>query len=283
MKEFVALAEMKTFTKVGEELNTTTSSVSRHIQALENELGVDLVERNPRGVALTEYGELFLPYAKQLVDIDHQCTQKLKNARQKEKVLLRLGSSPYTAAGLITGFAKANPDIPFTLREYSEDLITDMLDLGEFEVGIGERSLIVGFGKRYLFMPYETRSYYVMLPQGHPLADRQEISPVEIADELLVIEKSSFPTVNLLYDLFRTVGAEPKDIIYVNSSARVYVANGVGIGVALLSPQDRPDGVVCIPLKVTKHKEIGILYLGKVKLSAPAMRMVQYVLDCQAD
>ena len=64
LKEFIVLAETKNFWEASERLYMNQSTLSKHIKSLENDLGVALFTRTTRRVELTNYGEIFLPYAK---------------------------------------------------------------------------------------------------------------------------------------------------------------------------------------------------------------------------
>jgi LysR family transcriptional regulator, transcription activator of glutamate synthase operon len=67
LKEFVMLAEVGNYLDAAERLFISQSSLSKHIQSLERELGVSLFDRTTRKIALSSAGEAFLPHAKQII------------------------------------------------------------------------------------------------------------------------------------------------------------------------------------------------------------------------
>lgn len=73
MREFKVLAEKRNYIAAAKELHTTQASLSRHIMAMEEELGFRLLERNTRNVELTLYGLRFLHYAEEAVRILEAC------------------------------------------------------------------------------------------------------------------------------------------------------------------------------------------------------------------
>ena len=67
VQAFVLVADLKSFTRAAEAMDTTQSAVSLKIKRLEQELGRRLVDRTPRRVALSPDGNIFLPAARDLV------------------------------------------------------------------------------------------------------------------------------------------------------------------------------------------------------------------------
>ena len=80
MREFAVLAQKRNFSTAAEELNTTQASLSRHIQAMEKELGFPLLVRNTRNVELTISGLRFLSYAEKAVRLLDGCGAALSDA-----------------------------------------------------------------------------------------------------------------------------------------------------------------------------------------------------------
>src|SRR3954466_1273513 len=64
LRYFVAVCEMGSFSKAGEFLNVAQSALSQHVAALEEDLGIELLLRRPRGVSRTEAGDRLLAHAR---------------------------------------------------------------------------------------------------------------------------------------------------------------------------------------------------------------------------
>ena len=93
---FVTVARLGHFGRAAERLNLTQPSLTQRIQALERELRVQLLERNPRGVRLTSAGELLLPYAEKLVQTNDDALREVKDFRSGISGRLSIA---YLAAG----------------------------------------------------------------------------------------------------------------------------------------------------------------------------------------
>lgn len=87
MREFTVLAEKRNFIAAAVALGTTQASLSRHIMAMEEELGFKLFERDTRNVELTIYGLRFLHYAEKAVSMLDACGDAMSEAfiRREDK------------------------------------------------------------------------------------------------------------------------------------------------------------------------------------------------------
>jgi DNA-binding transcriptional LysR family regulator len=94
IREFCALADVKKYSEAAEISYISQSALSKHIKSLETELGAPLFHRTAHFVILTEFGEAFLPYAKELGDIQLKCQNNLLSKINNENKDLTIGISP---------------------------------------------------------------------------------------------------------------------------------------------------------------------------------------------
>lgn len=81
LREFIVLAQSETFLKAADMLFISQPTLSRHIKNMETELGVSLFERTTRSFKLTKYGDMFLPYARKIVELYGQFSDELVEER----------------------------------------------------------------------------------------------------------------------------------------------------------------------------------------------------------
>lgn len=118
LKTFVVVAEERNLTRAADRLYMTPPSVSAHIKALEDELGVTLFIRKPQGMEITEHGEILRVKAEKIL----HSTREMLNLSKRLQVSLtgttRIGlsatSSYQRAAKLISQMQKEHPDIELT-------------------------------------------------------------------------------------------------------------------------------------------------------------------------
>lgn len=134
LNSFVRVAERGSFSAVARELNTSQPVISRQIAALEDQLGVRLIQRTTRRLALTEDGQMFLDHARTVVEAMAAARASVGAARQTPMGQVRLGVPTavgmYLAARLPEFFARF-PDmsIDLKMRDGSFDLVEEGLDL----------------------------------------------------------------------------------------------------------------------------------------------------------
>jgi DNA-binding transcriptional LysR family regulator len=133
LRYFVTLAETRHFGRAAARLHLSQPPLSRQLAALETALGVKLLERNPRMVALTPAGERFLADAKAILAALEQAGRNAQAAARGEAGALSIGFTMYAAYSVVPVYAKAfgakYPDVTLKLREVvSQDLAAQVLD-----------------------------------------------------------------------------------------------------------------------------------------------------------
>jgi DNA-binding transcriptional LysR family regulator len=131
---FVAVAEAGSFTAAAERLNTTKSAISQAVTVLERELGVQLLQRSTRKLAITEAGEAFLADCRALLDGAEAAMERARTGRAKPSGTLRL-TSPQGAAGMVAPWIAAYRErypamrIDYVPTDRKLDLIAEHFDL----------------------------------------------------------------------------------------------------------------------------------------------------------
>ena len=121
LRYFCAVAEQRSFTLAARRLHVSQSGVSGQIRALESEIGVTLLRRNQRGVALTAGGAAFLGEAREILARAERAVQLAASAAQGGQGQLTVGlCGPATAPvlpALIREFRKRQPGVTLTLKD----------------------------------------------------------------------------------------------------------------------------------------------------------------------
>src|SRR5881396_457711 len=80
LRYFLAVGEALNFTKAAAQLRVAQPALSRQVQDPEDETGVDLMKRSPRGVTLTAEGKLFLEEVRELLECADESVEKVQDA-----------------------------------------------------------------------------------------------------------------------------------------------------------------------------------------------------------
>jgi DNA-binding transcriptional LysR family regulator len=152
MNLFVRVVETGSFTKVAKEFGTTQPTVTRQVAAMEDRLKVRLLNRNTRGVSLTEPGALYYEKCKAIVNDVHDAENVVKVRQTQVSGQLRVGSSVAfgrrVVVPLMLEFMARNPQVQVDLsfEDRYTDLVAQGIDvairLGKLaDSGLGARSL----------------------------------------------------------------------------------------------------------------------------------------------
>ena len=137
LEAYVATAEFSSFTKASEELFLTQSTVSAHISALENTLGVRLIQRSARQrVTLTKEGEQVYREAKEILERCH-ALQDLKNQSQEDKLVIGASSVPGQCLlpEIMGDFLEVSPDCHYVQLRGDSAKIHQYLAQGKANLG----------------------------------------------------------------------------------------------------------------------------------------------------
>ncbi len=155
LRSFVSVVEAGGFTRAGERVHRTQSTVSQQIKRLEDDVGQPLLNRNGKDVTPTEAGERLLSYARRLLSLAEEARDVL--ARPGNEGAIRLGVpedfAAYRLAKLLASFSRSHPSLRLDVRaDQSANLKRDLergeLDLALFKRGAGERGGIAVWPER---------------------------------------------------------------------------------------------------------------------------------------
>ena len=93
LKYFVEVGRLKSYSLASKSLYITQSTISQQIRKLEEELGVELLTRDTRHVALSDYGEQFLPHAVKILEEAEVCVDKIRDVKDLHTGTLSVGST----------------------------------------------------------------------------------------------------------------------------------------------------------------------------------------------
>ena len=186
LRYFVAVAEELSFRKAAEFLHVTRPAVSSQIMALEDEVGVRLLDRDTVGVRLTLGGAAFLREAKKLLE---QAAAAVEIARGAAKGLdghLTIGCVGALSSGLISPglatFRKRLPKVDVALRELPMQEHVTALEAGDIHVGfmLGEGKPMPHYIRRRVLLRVPLQ---VMIGRRHRFANHPAVAMKDFVSE----------------------------------------------------------------------------------------------------
>jgi len=137
---FQQVAERRSFSRAAEALALTQPAVSQQVAALERQLGVELLERRPGGLSLTEPGELLFEHANALSDRLRLADAQLRELVANVAAPLRVGAFPSALASVVPDAIAAlranDPDVLFEAQEASLEELAAAVRVGDLHVAI---------------------------------------------------------------------------------------------------------------------------------------------------
>jgi DNA-binding transcriptional LysR family regulator len=254
---FLAAAEEANFQRAARRLNIAQSALSRHIGALEADLGgVRLFERLPRGVRLTASGQLYLEDVRRILASVDEATIRVQRLERGQTGRVRVAFTEAVAArpllaAVLRRFQGAYAEVQIDLiamvsKDQRAALRTGEIDIGFLYAEAGDEG-------EFMTLHLMTDNFVLAAPWGHPLLDLPEIRLRDLAGQPLIFPSRWHAPV--LYDRmmaeFRSRNIIPT-IVTENPSADILnclVSAGVGLGFLITSQRERaPADVVLRPI-----------------------------------
>jgi len=191
LQYFVKLADLRHFSKAADACFVSQPTLSTQIRKLEEELGVQLVERAPKNILLTPVGEEIAERARLVLSDVDQIRAVARRSGDPASGILRLGLfptlAPYLLPHVVPGMRRTYPKLTLQLSEEKTETIITMLRQGELDAGL----LALPISDEGLeITPLFDEPFVVAVPENHVLAEQDEICLSDLENaELLQLEE----------------------------------------------------------------------------------------------
>ena len=189
LRYFSVLAQVEHYTIASARLGISQPSLSSAIHNLENELGgVKLFEKVGRNIRLTEEGKFYQEKVDAALNELHTASLMLRDSKISAPVVIRMGYVSGTLEGIvaekIAEYSHRNSRIRFHLTESSAENLMDMVRQEKLDMAIVDST---DRDRSLHFRKLGQRDFFVAIPEGHPLAQRDSIDPAEIVHEPQIV------------------------------------------------------------------------------------------------
>src|SRR6266481_640382 len=238
---FVAVVDEGSFTRAARAIGIAQPSLSQHIRALEEELNGRLIERLPRGIALTPAGRSLLPEARAAVRAVERGRRGARAALALEAGELEIATVLSMAVGLLPRYIRVwherYPNVGIRLQEFRHrSLLEDAVEQGIADFAIGPLPLRTWDG------PLEEvawEEFVIVAPPGDPLAARGTVRLEELADREWVLYHQDHGLAGILEEVCRRAGFSPRGTVRTSQAEGAARLASAGVGPALV-----PDNIV---------------------------------------
>ena len=241
LRYLLAVADERHFTRAAAREHVAQPALSQQIRRLEDEVGLPLVDRTTRRVALTDAGELLVARARRIVAEVDAARTELQALRGIEAGRVIVGAmhtmGPIDLALALAIFHYSHPQVELTVREQSSEELAEMLRVDELDLAflsVTERIESHGLGLQQLV----SEELVSVLPPGHRLAGRARIRMAELSTERFISYREGSRLREVLVSAGRGAGYEPHVTLESNESQRIRRLVARGLGVAILPRSD---------------------------------------------
>jgi DNA-binding transcriptional LysR family regulator len=267
LEAFIEVARARSVSRAADALFLTQPALTARIQGLERDLGAQLFVRTPRGMRLTEAGEVFLPFAVRSLETLAD-GRRLVNAFERGGAgRLTLGAAPavstYVLPAVLKRFSTSHPRVAVSVKTGHSEEILDLVLREQADLGLVRALRHPDIASTPL---YEDRLILVAEP-GHRFAKAGRMKLEEIVDEQLVLFDRTSSYTELTNALFRGAGVVPVGYMELDNIDAAKKMVQQGFGVALL-----PHTAVADELEAGTLSEIEIVDAEPVRRQIVAIR-----------
>lgn len=243
LRAFVAVATYRHFGTAAARLNVSQPTLSQGLAALENGLGVQLIERSTRRVLVTPAGERLLGQAKAILDAADGFVAAAAGVTDGFAGPLRLGLiptvAPYFLPGLLPELRATMPNLAVHVIEDQTARLLAALRAGTLDVAL---LALPADASGVVEIPLYTEEFVLVVPAEHPLAGRSGLSPSVLGDLPLLLLDEGHCLRDQALDLCRSVDARPAaGDTRATSLATIVRCVAGGLGVTLV-----PESAVAV-------------------------------------
>jgi len=280
LREFVILASTGNFMEAANILYSSQSTLSKHLMKIESELGLPLFDRTTRKVAISEFGVLFLPIAKQIVELQDQYMALLQNRHEIDRETLTLGTIPalaeYKITDILVNFKKSRPQSTVNVIQAGTEELREML--WQKKCALAFTRDTDGAPEDLVVIPYTTDTMVAVLPSSHPLANQKNIELHSLASEDFLLSEKQTMLYNLSLEACKQNGFEPKVVLTDHKIENILDLVTKGLGIALMMKQSAifsyRSEVKIVDITPPITTRINLCYLKGVELSPAAQHLI---------
>jgi DNA-binding transcriptional LysR family regulator len=252
LRYFAVVAEELHVGHAAARLYISQPALSQQIRALEEQVGLPLFVRHPRGVQLTEAGEALLEEARDVLDRSDRLEKTVEDLRRGATATLRIAVPPGAPStllpDLLAPLRERHPEASIEVRELTTPDQLEALHAGSVDLGLVREPVEDSrLARRSLLV----EPLGVSLPAGHPLAERESLTLRELQDELFVcFPRPWAPSLHdVLVDELQRLGVEARfqDSTSLGNTQGM-VAAGLGLTLSARPWLDHVEGIVWRPL-----------------------------------
>ena len=232
LRYLVAVADCRHFGHAAERCFVSQPTLSAQLKKLEDYLGVQLIERQPNNVSLTEAGEQIVARARRILEASDEVVTLARSHRDplagRLRVALLPTIGPYLLPRVAQPLRKSMPRLQLQLYEYQTGPMLEKLQAGDLDVGILALPVdMEGLDARELYI----EPFILAVPDQHKLARRDTVRTDDLKGETLLLLEDGHCLRDQALEVCSRIGVQEKQDFRATSleTLRQMVATGAGV------------------------------------------------------
>lgn len=261
---FRAVAAERSISRGADRLMISQPAVSKQLAQFERQLKVKLLDRLPRGIRLTEAGQVLAGYADRLFAIEAEAENTLLELRGMRRGRLRLGASTtlgvYLLPKAFVRFREAHPEIHATLEVIGSPSVERRVLAGDLDLGFTES---FSTQPELEAIEFADDDLVAIAPPRHPLARKRRVTAEQLCQQPFVVRETGSETKSFVEQALSAKGLSVRPVMSLPTTEAIKQAVAAGIGVAIVS-------------RLAIDLELKVRSLGLVKVTGLAMARPVY-------
>lgn len=279
LKYIVTVAEKGTFSEAAKILLLSQPSLTKSVKELEKEMGITIFDRTNKGVSVSKEGEIFLGYARQVLEQATLLEEKYKlHAGGKQEFCVSTQHYSFAVNAFVDLIKECGgEEYDFSLRETQTFAIIDDVARMKSEIGILYYN---GFNRRVIekllkvnelkFTELFTAKPHIFVSSGNPLADRNWVTMEDLAPyPYLSYEQGEHNSFYFSEEIFSTA-IRSKNIRVMDRATLFNLLiglNGYTVCSGVIDQELNGENIVAVPLKEEGEMHIGVITHKRAVLS----------------
>ncbi|WP_213336707.1 MULTISPECIES: LysR family transcriptional regulator [Enterococcus] len=227
LREFLVLAKTLNFTNASEELFISPSTLSKHLNIIENELGVKLFIRTTRTVILSQYGEIFFEYAKKMTSLESEIKNNIVLLNTQT---LKIGTTCRLNESVIK-YKKSNPCVVVKVYDYlSIKRITSMLQNNIIDLFFTFEDVSLPFPSQLLFQD----ELVAVIPNSNINSTSNSINLKDLRNECFILFNEEYYDTQFCIKNCKENGFIPNIVMYADRGDKIVDLVSMEFGISLL-------------------------------------------------
>jgi DNA-binding transcriptional LysR family regulator len=282
LRSFLAVVNHMSFSEAADELFITQSSISKHIQSIEETLNLELFDR--RRMHLTAAGDRFYVFAKQLVSQYDSMLQVMQNYREDYNRQVRIVAIPALALSgiskLMSEFWKDHPNVNYQLTEMEMPQVLAAFHEAKADIAIVRSNMLDNI-QNYNIIPLKEDEVIILCSPTHRFAACKEVPISEVVKEHTVFHNYALAEIKLLLKKYDTSLDLLQPSVLSTSTPNLYQYLNSGIGITVVTNElaklmDPQETLTRVTIKEHPKFELGLL-VRRGELSDTCKELIKYL------